>query len=325
MNTATVTPARFTVAGYNDTVATHPAIGQLVWFSVNDVHVKQTVLAAELAAHGLGHYAPNMRAASDVFRTVTKDLQRTITHDDGTKSKVMIRDVTANRDQVVRRLVVEHVDGAGQRLSYRQTWELLFEKLVGTVKVRPIQELGGDVFTRNRYIDPDLTDDFAPLVLDEFRRLSDSINADGVRSLIKRTLDGSHAVSVRPTGGVFFVPQAHVANVEALIKATRFIDGTQVIALTITAQDAGTNDMLASAVTDETLTDADDMIAEFGDALFAGKPVSKRRLNTMHEKFEHLRDRLTAYKDLVRDDLSTADAALLLLESQLLEAMRRAA
>lgn len=312
MTTTTASP--FDLDGYNDSVSGRTLLGQIVFFSVADTHVDHGMLTRALDYAGLGDYAPNCPAPADVFRKVTSGAETTIDHGDGTRSKVMVRDVdTDHQDLVQRRVVVETLDRAGRRLDYRQVWDLTFDKESGNIAMAPITIVQGEVVARDLTCEPSLTDDIVPDLRVTYANRLNKINADGIRVLIKRVILGNLGVPLRPTGGVFFLPDGNADKLTALRQALSIVDGTRLFGASITDED-GVPDEVRFAVTDATIADADRLIDKFAKAVESGTPISKRALDTMVEQHAQLRTRLATYKGLLHDELSQADMQLLVLD-----------
>lgn len=311
----TPTPTPFYLSDYNDSVAGKNLLGQIVFFSVADTHVDHSLLARALDYGGLGDYAPGCPAPADVFRKVTSGAETTIDHGDGTRSKVMVRDVDTDQvDQVQRRVVVETLDRAGKRLDYRQVWDLTFDKEHGTIAMAPVTVVQGEIVSRDPMFEPcHITDDLVPDLRTVYANRLGKINADGIRTLIKRVILGNNGVPLRPTGGVFFLPDGQADKLAALREALSIVDGTRLFGASITDED-GVPDEINVAVTDATIAEADRLIDKFAKAVESGTPISKRALETMAEQHAQLRSRLTSYKGLLRDGLTVADMQLMVLD-----------
>lgn len=318
--------APFSLDGYNASVAGETLLGQIVFFSVADTYVDHGTLSRALEFAGLGDYAPKPPAPSDVFRKVTSGAETTIDHGDGTRSKVMVRDVdTDDPDRVQRRVVVETLDKAGKRLDYRQVWDLTFDKDHGTIAMAPITVVGGQIVPRDRTFEPcTITDDLVPDLRAVYASRLGKVNADGIRVLIKRVILGHDGVPLRPTGGVFFLPDGQADKLEALRQALSFVEGTRLFGASIT-DETGVPDEISVAVTDATLADADRLIDRFAKAVEDGKPISRRALDTMSEQHAQMRARLRNYKGLLHDDLSAAEMQLMVLDDHFARAFTGAA
>lgn len=289
-----------------------PYLGRVAWASQTKALVPIDDVKAILDSVGLGAHAPKLPSPPDVFRRVTRGAQQTIEHVDGTKSKIMARDVATNPNEVVRRMVVEKIDSAGQRLSYDQTWDLRYDKENQRLALYPISvDADGNVRSRDRHIDPHETDDLIAGIRAEYERNIGSADADALRSIIGSVFHDNLAVTLRATGGVVFLPRSHCAALEGLERAAAQIPGMDVQSIPLPAE-PGKPEMLAEAIMHATVADAERLIKEM-KAAQAGETIGKRRQATIAKEFRYAKQQLNAYKDLLQTDLSGADLQLTVL------------
>lgn len=287
-------------------------LGRVAWASQTKALIPIEDVKEILDNVGLGGHAPKAPSPPDVFRRVTRAAQQTIEHDDGTKSKIMARDVATNPNEVVRRMVVEKIDSAGQRLSYDQTWDLRYDKENQRLALYPINVDGeGNVRTRDRHIDPHETDDLISGIRAEYERNIGSADADALRSIITSVFHDNLAVTLRTTGGVVFIPRSYCGALEGLERAAAQIEGMDVQSIPLPAE-PGKPEMLAEAIVAATVGDAERLIKEM-KAAQAGESIGKRRQGTIAKEYRHIKKQLGAYKDLLQTDLAGADLQLTVL------------
>ena len=114
-------------------------LGRIVWWSVRDLSISWDLLGERAARVGLEEYMPHKPADSNVFRRVCSAAQTRLDPDvDGTYINVMIRNVSNQLDEVVRRIVCEKVDAEGKKLDYTETWDLIYSKEWGKCTSHPI-------------------------------------------------------------------------------------------------------------------------------------------------------------------------------------------
>lgn len=284
-------------------------LGRVAWASQTKALIPVEEATAILDRHGLKGHAPKIPSEPDVFRRVTRGANQTIERDDGTRWKIMSRDVATNPNEVVRRMVVEQLDAAGQRLSYDQTWDLRYDKDQRRLNLFPISvEADGTVRTRNRFDDPHETDDLIAGIKAEFAANVGAADADALRSVITSVFHSNMAVALRATGGVVFIPRSHCAALEGLEKAALELPGMEVTSIPLPAE-PGKPEMLTNAIVGSVVAEADRLIAEMKSAQ-AGESIGVRRQGTIAKEFRHVKAQLAAYKDLLATDMSGADLRL---------------
>lgn len=181
-------------------------LGCLLWNTVSDVlKIPVDDLKTALTDYGLEKFMPRKINPRDAFRRVTKSLEtRREPYGKEAYANLLVRDVKFKEAGIVRQLVREVVDGKNTRLEYKPVIQL---------------EIGeGDQIS----ITP-LVNDLTPTEQEAVNRLpllheEACNNYDGthVRYMIWLMLQECSPVSVRPNGGVSFVPQKHVDTVEAI-------------------------------------------------------------------------------------------------------------
>ena len=186
-------------------------LGSLLWMTIsNKVTVSTEDLEKELEQMGLAQYKPRRINPRDAFRRATRDVEvKREKHGEGTYVNLLVRPVRSTEGNMVRQLVREVVDGKNTRLEYKPV--LQFE----------IKD--GDHYSVTSLV-PDLYPPEKQAMENVGTLYNEAINnyeGDHIRRLIDRILNACSPISVRPSGGVHFVPHKHANEMEALKKLVK--------------------------------------------------------------------------------------------------------
>ena len=183
-------------------------LGSLLWMSIsNGVRIKYQDLEKELAEVGLQRMMPRKINPRDAFRRATKNIEvKREANGAGRYINLLVRPVKTDAAEMVRQLVREVVDGQNTRLEYKPVVQFEIKK-DGNYAVIP------------------LASDLSLIEQEAMRRLSslydEAVNTyegDHIRRLVDRILNICSPVSVRPSGGVYFVPEKKAESMRSLKK-----------------------------------------------------------------------------------------------------------
>jgi hypothetical protein len=182
-------------------------IGNLVWWSIQNHHITRDQLKQKLVESGLGEgWLPNEIRPADAFRRATKEVEcrKKETSKPGVFKNYLVREVYYDKKMVQRNIVIETVDQNGRRLDYEgQAAILILDKEADQLKIGVIlpevEELVKEA--GNLY---DLYKSHYP--------------AQAVRVMVSNILKSMSPTPVRPSGGVYFVPQNFQSELTKLIR-----------------------------------------------------------------------------------------------------------
>jgi hypothetical protein len=191
-------------------------LGYLVWFSVSEMEVGRDDLLGATLDSGLGErFAPGEISPRDAFRRATSSLGRSrvpvlasastrLFGDEKRHANLLVRDVRTNGDNLIRQLVREVVDSKGATLAHEAVVQF---ELSPTGKLR--------IFVKHR-----------PLLAQEeeivaeagaaFEKAKVHHDSGAVRRTVSCALSECSPVALRASGGVYFVPRSHEAQVRAV-------------------------------------------------------------------------------------------------------------
>jgi len=290
-------------------------LGYLMWWSVSDSLVGHAQFLEAATELGLEGFVPGPSSAPDAFRGSFENGQRRSipTDDPDVRINVLVRQVVATSNEILKRVVLEEVGAHEERLSYREAYEVRFVKDdPDHLQWRSLGSLDGAHANEVRALVHSLAAQY------QARRLS--LNGQVVRHMIRRLLDDVFAVCVRDGGGVYFVGTDYNARLEALeALAARFPGSISVHSLPL-LDDRKQRDMLRTAFEDEANKDVERIIAETTRILAegkTGKTIGKRKFTTLQAQYLQLREKVGAYNDLLESQQNTASMRLEVLGAQL--------
>ncbi|KAB2952153.1 hypothetical protein F9B85_10090 [Heliorestis acidaminivorans] len=195
-------------------------LGDLIAFAVSEqAALKRLELRKLLITSGVSEdFMPRQRSAADAFRCATTELERigqSLTAEQNKKDNdehlnILVRDVVADKDQIIRSLVVEKVDKKQGELRYKPGEAVLKfsredEDFVAhsTSSEAAVVQVIGEARKRFEYY---LT----------------YVTARNLRELVNQVLKSVNAVQIRP--GLYFVPEAHEQTTQGLKKLISALD-----------------------------------------------------------------------------------------------------
>ena len=188
------------VAGIEDS-----NLGHIEFHTISECEITRENLERMLISHGFEKYLPKEISPSDAFRRATTDIQ---------KSKVesatpdlylnyLVREVYSDRFEIIRKIVVETVDKAGKTLSYKpEEATIRYDKKADTVE-----------YKASSYITEELIDEAITL----FEKHKVTYNSRHIREMCFNILSELSPISVKPSGGVYFVPASYTRELKEFI------------------------------------------------------------------------------------------------------------
>jgi hypothetical protein len=314
-----------------------PLLGHLVLYSVFEGEVTPGQLQLWFTQLGLdAAFLPGPIRAVDAFEKVTGPSgvrhsypldnragtarRRSRQDGKGREATLMIRHVRRDRDQIVRHLVREVRDEESVQLSYdTRLAELTFrrdqapsaEHGAGSLLVTPdhaaIRQL------------PASEHDEVGMVLTEikaaYQRNCAYLTADRLRTVIRGYIEALNAIRVRPTGGVYFVHQAHAATLAALRElVSRLGEGSYLSRVPIPDQDE-MREMVIAAFTTRSRDELSRLAADIATAQRDG--ATEATISTLHKRYRDLQASATEHAQLLNTSLDDTTAVMQLVNAQL--------
>ncbi len=283
-------------------------LGALVWYTVRDVtrptrdEIRQAVQATGLP----GAVVPKPIAPSDALRRTVKDLGTLPERDDGAGHIIrhLLREVPQeDKNRLSYHLVRETGDKARVELHYAETGELHLDKPTGALTA-----LSYDI----------MADEPERKVLDEAIAIYDfnreHYGSQAVRDLVGKALRTADPVTVRPSGGVFFVGRAHTATVRATARFLASFGGESHLYSVPVLDDSESREMVGDSLELQVQGEAGRVIEDLRALLASGKATqvsteaALRSLRGLHELTERYEALLETKIDGARAALEAAQA-----------------
>lgn len=300
---------------YTASAADRPHLGSLAMFSVHALHVPHGRLRGHLDTVGLDpKLAGPVPNDADIFRKVTSAATRTKEPiGDGRYVNILVRALTSDEEIVSKRIVAEIVDEKNRRLSFEEAYDVTFRRANGSILARPLVPVG--------------TYPFADQVVDElkakYRAQRGTVDANGVRTIINRTLTAAQAILVRPTGGVYFAPKgaARERLVESLKQLAKLLPTVDFYAVPL-IDDTEQREMIEKEATRDLVDEIDRTMAELRGEL-DDDTMTSRKLATITALYRTVSDKADAVSEVIECNLHTVRSRLDAFDDMVQGALRR--
>jgi hypothetical protein len=215
-------------------------IGALVWFSiagtVTYVDGKRTTIPVSVSYETLkqhfddlnldASFLPSPIRKVDAFRaasTAAKDNYPLPT--EGQFAELLVREVTFDLDQVIRHVMREVRDTRGEKLSYDHVATLKFFR---GGRIADNRRHSGDHYRTQILhglspLDREHVQNLVTTFEANYVTLSDSLQSQALRAVIRSYVSYLNAIIVKPTGGVYFVHHSRQPTLDALQELVRRI------------------------------------------------------------------------------------------------------
>lgn len=252
-------------------------LGSLLWYTIVDCRITKETLTELFTGIGLDStYLPNDINPRDAFRRASKKMEslRRMDLGHGQYLNILVREVKMTRTKLTRQMVREIVDSKNKRLEYTPVAELVhhYNRTAGTDRLdinelEPLLEQEGQAISLLPY---------------EYEANKLNYNGNNIREVVARILADCDPVSVRPSGGVYFVPQEHEATIQRLQQFVKelapfAVNGTRSSMHTVPVVDAEEQrEMVRESLEAQVEKEAEALIKEMTEVIRDGRKVSTR-------------------------------------------------
>lgn len=266
-------------------------LGSVMWWGVSTTRIQQATVKGLLEEAGLGDILCRAPADVDVFRRAFSNGVRRShkINEAGVTENLLVRQVKATSERIVKRIVRELVDSDGETLAYDELIDIRFSK--NHPERVDIEELG---YHQN-------AQELANQLRSDYMSERGCLDAEGVRNIIRRTLSACKATSVRESGAVFFVLEQYREKLEALEKLSKNIPGCIVHSLPL-LDDRKQKDMVREAFKSEAAEELDKILTEI-DEVLKGE-VSERKFINYQERVAALKAKAAEYSEILEDEVA---------------------
>lgn len=217
-----------TLAEYQARLAGMPQesfIGTVCWFSIIAARVKHEQLQTLFQQLGLDErFLPKPIKPIDAFRKATTETKLEYPMpwvDSESKARIMVREVTAAEEMVTRHIVRENVDAKGKTLSYDKIGEAVF--------YRPSRQQRRNGTIGGERIRIQLMGTYPDVEMEQLRKATEDMKAryhemcafldsNAIRAIVRNYVVDLNAISVKASGGVYFVHKSRQVELDKLRK-----------------------------------------------------------------------------------------------------------
>jgi hypothetical protein len=191
-------------------------IGDIVFYQISEQLVKRDDLRQKLIDAGLdvGFMPPDIRV-TDAFRRATSAVERKgeiVDKESGMVDNYLVKEVSSDKEQILRFIVRETRDSKGKRLNYKPNiGRLMLNKESGTLEYNctPLS----------------IADEMCREAKDLFAIYQTHHDARAVRSVVFRILQSMGPTPMKESGGIYFVPKRYREEVGKLVSFIQSLDG----------------------------------------------------------------------------------------------------
>jgi len=298
-------------------------IGHLCYYTVNSGGVTSDDMRRLLVAHNIPErYMPSEIRAEDAFRKATnlrfEYTQRTEypTPWLGAErvARIMIRDVNFDKDMIEKHIVRENVNTDGKTLSYDKIGEAIFYKPIknGTKVAAGTEKVRFNLLPQ--MLHPDEVDAVSAIidhVRERYANFSTYLDGNALRKVVRDFITDLNAVSVKTSGGIYFVHKDRHASVEAVAALVGdFANGSKFHTLPLI--DTGEQrEMLSEAFQSQVESEVSDLLQEIAAVNERyGSEVPPAKHAALVAKYDELMTRSAEYTQILESTQGRAALAL---------------
>jgi len=281
-------------------------LGRLCWYTIHEqLGLAREQLEELFEQSGVDKkFLPHPVKEVDVFRRATSRVERNgIPLDKDRSMNLLVREVNSTKDGVARQIVIEIVDAKNVRLDYKPAVTLLFVRKTGRIN------------TQVHVADP-AAEGAARQAEELYEALLGKYEGDHVRRMVNNILSSMRPTAVRPSGGVYFVPEKYREELFALERLVRLL-GCEFFTIPV-VDSVDTREMVKKKLEDQVLA----AIASLADALRQENLTQKQVVALMEETKKLIAD-VQEYEALLEKDLSDLRHKVGLLKMQAVELLNR--
>ncbi|MGB9812456.1 MAG: DUF6744 family protein [Thermovenabulum sp.] len=270
-------------------------LGYLCWFTIHEVKYKVDHIKSIMQDVGIPEsYHPKAINDVDAFKRATSSLEKEKlpTNDPNIYENILIRDVSNNKNAVVRKVVKETVDANNRRLAYKETADIILDKKTGRIEMI---SLGNESFDIN--------------IEKVYKEYKENYDGSHIRRIVRDILWSMNPIAVRPSGGVYFVPKMHK---EMLEKLENFVEKINCEFFTIPLMDqAKSRDMLYEKYNEQ----IDQSIKEIKELIITEQ--NPQKLSKILSQTANMMKEIEMYETMLNKDLEHLKEKVNIIKKQI--------
>jgi len=286
-------------------------LGCLLWFTIPDMRMTREQLQETFAQSGIDEtYLPRPICPRDAFRRASANAElKGWELGNGIRLNLLMREVKADKNVIIRQLVREVVDANNVRLEYRPVAQL--ELSDEKISVKQLDSLKMQVEANA-----------IEKIKRDYEIEKTHYNGRTVRDIIMSILRGCSPVAVRPSGGVYFVPQQYEDTAKALRELVRALaqystTGRSAQLWTVPVIDAEEQrEMLHTNLEEQVTNEVKGLLEEMTKIIKAGQKITKGKSQKYIERVRDLTRLVKEYEEMLETQAVTARANLEVVQAQ---------
>jgi len=212
-------------------------LGHLFWFSIGNILIHHEELDEKLKENGIDReFMPNAIRISDAFRRATTEVKRRKdTEFSGMYQNLLVAEVVASPELIIRKIVIETID--------RENVDLTYE--VGKGEIELNKENESFSYSSN---DPEIIA-VCEEVEEKFHIYRNHYGAQALRAMIPKIMDHLAVTPMRKNGGVYFVPANKTEGLTNLVEFINSLEESEAYKVPVVSNSEN-NDMINKKLDD---------------------------------------------------------------------------
>lgn len=280
-------------------------IGSLIWHTISDCKITRDQVQDLFYQTGIdSKYLPKHINHRDAFRRATKiaEINR-VPIEKGKYLNLLVREVKMDKEEMIRTITREVVDANNERLEYTEI-----------IKLRLT---GSNLSSEYMASVSDIEMEQAEKVLDVYQENRKHYEGTNMRLLVKNMLSDCSPVSVRPSGGVNFVPVKHEEFAQAI---KNFINGLDQYNITKTGKSQAwtvpvvnaqeQREMVEQSLEIQVKSESESLIKEMTSLIKSGNPFREKTVQGYVDRIKSLKKIVAEYEEMLEFQATSAKSAL---------------
>ena len=283
-------------------------LGRILWFSITETRISYEQLKTAFENADIDKkYLPKPICVKDAFRRASKIAEaKRIRLDKNCYLNLLVREVKNADGEMIRQLVREVVDSKTVQSEYVPVANMVLEndKDFDAYKLPGVPALLQEEKTALINVEA------------EFDRCKSNYNGRGIRELIQKILNDMDPIPVRPSGGVYFIPERFVAVVEALSEfvseISRYsVSGEKSSLWNVPVIDTEENRaMVIGALEEQAKKDSQSLIAEMAKVLKGKKGITQKLAEKYIQQVKGLKGKVKKYEEMLQTEVVSCRSAM---------------
>lgn len=301
---------------YSDSVREKfPTLGNIMWYSVSEPKIKYDDLATKFTNLGLSHdYLPPRTRGVDAFRNACKAAQKRRVKDGTIVENYLLREVVAEDDRVVEHIMCERVDSKGEQLSYERVGKAIYYRPQDNAPHGRVVTLNEAPFYDQRVTD--LVNEINAAIERDWDDRVVYLHANAIRGIINRILLDCSTIRVRPSGGVYFAPEAYNDKIKKLTLLLNDLGGECHMHIVPLVDVQDQRQMLLGAFENEAVKEMERAMDDIAEMLKSGKKISVTAADVYVSQHARLVSKAKEYSELLGSQVERVEQNLNFFKQQ---------